>query len=345
MERENNKQKHEQISNRQVADSGGKIIFENPTLCAQLLKDYCDMDILSQIKPEDIEDVTERFIPMFTEQRDADVVKCVHLSNDEEIFIALIEHKSGVDYNVSMQILRYMVYIWEDYEKSHERIHKGISVTKNFKYPPILPIVYYEGKDNWDAVSDIRDRIVFGDAFKEYIPGFRYHLIDLKNYEMDTLIEKENGLSLVMLINSLKTAEEFKNLHLPEDYLSKVITSSPRDVLDTIARVVAVVLRKQNVPETEIQDFVDQIKERKSMALFDDFEGFDVQEERKNGETLALIRQIRKKMKKNIPADEIAVQIEEPETFVTEIIEICEKHDPGCTSEEILDDYLLVKKD
>ncbi|MBR1914418.1 MAG: Rpn family recombination-promoting nuclease/putative transposase, partial [Lachnospiraceae bacterium] len=37
--------------------------------------------------------------------------------------IALIEHKSTVDYNVSMQLLRYMVYIWEDYEKEQEKLH------------------------------------------------------------------------------------------------------------------------------------------------------------------------------------------------------------------------------
>ena len=31
--------------------------------------------------------------------------------------IAFIEHKSSVDYNVTMQVLRYMVYIWEIYEE------------------------------------------------------------------------------------------------------------------------------------------------------------------------------------------------------------------------------------
>ena len=344
MKKRKQKTRNAQIHNRQVADSGGKIIFENPTLCAQLLKDYCSMDILKKIKPEDIEDVTERFVPMFTEQRDADVVKCIHLTDEEEIFIALIEHKSGVDYNVGMQILRYMVYIWEDYEKSQERIHEGISATKNFKYPPILPIVYYEGKEKWDATTNIRDRIVLGEVFKEYIPGFKYHLIELINYDKGVLLQKENGLSLVMLINSLKTAEEFKKLQLPSNYLSKVINSSPQDVLDTIARVVAVVLRKQNVPETEIQDFIDQIKERKSMALFDDWEGFDVQEERKNGQTLLLIDLIRKKIKKNLSAREISDQIEESEDFVKEIIKICDKHDAHCDSEEILDDYLTVRK-
>ena len=38
-----------------------------------------------------------------------------------------------VDYNVVMQILRYMVFIWEDYEKRENGKTKGISKTKQFK--------------------------------------------------------------------------------------------------------------------------------------------------------------------------------------------------------------------
>ena len=40
--------------------------------------------------------------------------------NNTLFFVSLIEHKTKVDYNVSMQMLRYMVYIWEDYEKEME---------------------------------------------------------------------------------------------------------------------------------------------------------------------------------------------------------------------------------
>ena len=81
--------KKNKITNRKIADSGGKIVFENPILCSQLLREYSDLEMLKDIKPEDIEDVTERFIPMFMEERDADVVKKVHLNN-EDIFIARV---------------------------------------------------------------------------------------------------------------------------------------------------------------------------------------------------------------------------------------------------------------
>ncbi len=48
-------------------------------------------------------------------------------------FIALIEHKSSVDYNVSMQILRYMVYIWDDYERREEKRVPGIIASYDFE--------------------------------------------------------------------------------------------------------------------------------------------------------------------------------------------------------------------
>ena len=54
-----------------------------------------------------------------------------------------------------MQILRYIVHIWEDYEKEMNKKFPEISRRKGFKYPPVLPIVYYEGKQRWTAPLDI----------------------------------------------------------------------------------------------------------------------------------------------------------------------------------------------
>ena len=67
--------------------------------------------------------------------------------------VSPIEHKTKVEYNVTMQILRYMVYIWEDYEKEMNRRHPRISSRKDFRYPPVFPIVYYEGTDRQDITG------------------------------------------------------------------------------------------------------------------------------------------------------------------------------------------------
>ena len=120
------------LNNTRVKDSSSKLIFGDPILCAQFLRGYLDIPMLKDVQPEDIEDVTERFVHMFTEERNSDVIKKVHLKKGEMpfCFISLIEHKSEVDYNVVMQIFRYMAFIWEDSVRStsshsQQRLFRG----------------------------------------------------------------------------------------------------------------------------------------------------------------------------------------------------------------------------
>ena len=87
MSEENN-----QISNSKEKDSGAKLIFGNANLCAQLLRDYSNIEALKDVKAEDIEDVTERYIPMFTEERNADVVKKVRIRDGSEILLKYSLH-------------------------------------------------------------------------------------------------------------------------------------------------------------------------------------------------------------------------------------------------------------
>ncbi|MBR1477040.1 MAG: Rpn family recombination-promoting nuclease/putative transposase [Lachnospiraceae bacterium] len=279
----------ETISNSKASDSGAKLIFGNATLCAQLLRDYSDIDILKDVRAEDIVDVTERFIPMFTEERNADVVKEVHLpKGDNLVMITLIEHKSETDYNVVMQLLRYMLYIWEDYEKRMESEHKGISRTKDFKYPPILPIVYYEGAEEWKAETRLKERVLLNDVFEGFIPDFCYKLIQINSFGKEDILKKDDELSLIMLINRLQRSSDFRRLDIPDEYLKKISDSSPQDVMDVIARVVETMLRRINVPEDEVQDFSTRIKEKRMGQLFENFEPYDVQATRAEARALGV---------------------------------------------------------
>lgn len=290
-------------------------------------------------------------------------------------FISLIEHKAKVDYNVSMQLLRYMVYIWEDYEKSMERQHKGISKTKDFKYPPILPIVYYEGTGEWTAVRNIKDRIFFDKAFEPFTPTFFYKLIQLNKYSVEDLIEKKDELSLVMLINRLQSTEEFRNLNLPEEYLRNVSEQSTDELLDIIGKVVEAMLRHLKVPEEEVEGFTDQIKERKMGELFECFKDIDLPAARKKareegwaegnaagraagieagraagikagraagriegiaeGEELLLIKMICKKLAKNMEPAQIARELEEDKSRIEKIISVAKDFAPEFNIEQI----------
>ena len=105
--------------------------------------------------------------------------------------VSLIEHKSQVDYNVIMQILRYIVFIWEDYEKEKEREHSGISKTKDFKYPPVLLIIYYDGTADWNEGLKLADRVFLSDVFESYIPNFKCILVQLKDYSNAEIMKRK----------------------------------------------------------------------------------------------------------------------------------------------------------
>ena len=106
-------------------DISSKNIFDDPVLCAQFLRDNFEVSALKNVQPEDIEDISERYLPYLGTEFQSDSVKKIRIldirkDNHPPFFVSLIEHKSFVDYDVSMQLLRYMVCIWTEYRREKE---------------------------------------------------------------------------------------------------------------------------------------------------------------------------------------------------------------------------------
>lgn len=67
-------------------------------------------------------------------------------------------------------------------------------------------------------------------------------------------MEKNDELSLVMLINRLQSSTEFRELNLPEDYIKHLSEHSTDELLDIIARVTSSMLRHLNLPKMKWQN-------------------------------------------------------------------------------------------
>ena len=98
-----------------------------------------------------------------------------------------------------MQLLKYMACIWAEYEKTFLSERGKISKNKSFKYPPIIPVVYYEGKKEWTADMYLRDRIMFSDILRPYIPDFKYIVVRNHDFSDEELLAREDEMSLLML--------------------------------------------------------------------------------------------------------------------------------------------------
>ena len=270
------------VNNTKVRDNGAKLIFDDPVLCAQFLRGYTNIELLKDVQPEDIEDISERFLPLWQEGRDSDSVKKVKLKDGELFLIAIVEHQSRVHYDMTFKLLRYIVMVLTDYEREEEKKRPGITSTKEFRYPPILPIVYYEGTDRWTAVRNFKKRVYMNDVLGQYIPDFEYIVVPVASYTNGELIEKKDELSLIMLINKLRSSADFKNLkEIPSEYFEELSRKTPRYLLELIGKIIAVFLYRLNVPRGEVERFTDQIRGGEFQMLFDSFEAYDVQETRR----------------------------------------------------------------
>ena len=176
-----------------------------------------------------------------------------------------------------MQIFRYMVCIWESYEKEMEKLHPGISRQATFQYPPIIPIVYYEGKATWTAPMNFKSRIVNGDEFAPYVPDFNYYLVPVHNYSNDALIAGGDEISLVMLINKLQSKQDLQEFQkLPMDKLSAMLNDTPKYLREIIANVFLAFMLKAKVPINEATSLADKVKEKQMGQLFENMENINL---------------------------------------------------------------------
>lgn len=272
-------------------DINARTVLGNPILCAQFLRDNVNIPFLKNVQPEDIEDVSEKYRPYLGTEFESDTVKRIRIHDakrennfHEPLFlVSLTEHKSVVDYDVAMQLLKYMLCIWLDYGKEMKKQKSGASDRKGFRYPAIIPIVYYEGKASWTADRRFRARIADGELFRNWIPDFTYEIVRLHDYSNEELLARGNEMSLIMLFNKVQDAiglSEF--LNLPREDLDGMIKDSPEAVLDIIVSVMESLCVKIDATVEETQECVSKVKERSMGNLFENMEKMSIQEERKN---------------------------------------------------------------
>jgi len=269
---------------RKVKDNSIRLVLGDHELFAEFLRDFVNIDLLKDVGPEDIKDITERFLTLIIDEKESDVIKRVNLKGDKPFFvISIVEHESEVNYRASFRMLQYITLVLNDYEKEINGTHKGISNTKDFKYPPVLPIVFYDGAGEWTAETNFLDKTEMSGVFAKYIPKFEYELVSLRKYSISELVTFGDTLSLLMIIDKIKTPDGIKNIlgHLPTKYLEKLSQNMPERLKKLITDIIIAFMAKINVPHEEIIGIVDRIKERGVSEMFA-IENYDVQETRRS---------------------------------------------------------------
>lgn len=150
-----------------------------------------------EIKPEEIEEVTESYITKSWKNRETDIV---YKDKKYEGVFYLIEHQTKVDYLMAKRIREYKNEIENHYELncSSKDIRKLANVTA---------LVIYIENEKWKAKTNIEELKIKNPRLKEQ-PKDDYEIISINNYtlkELDAKVKanEENIILKLALINKL----------------------------------------------------------------------------------------------------------------------------------------------
>jgi predicted transposase YdaD len=115
----------------------------------------------------------ESFVDPELKKSQFDVLITTRVRGRPAYIYVLVEHKSRPEYRTVLQLLGYMVRIWE----KEVKIRTGKEVKKPL--PVIIPVIFYQGSRTW------RYPVAFGEYFEtpadfeHYIPDFAPEFTDL----------------------------------------------------------------------------------------------------------------------------------------------------------------------
>ncbi|MFA5537511.1 MAG: Rpn family recombination-promoting nuclease/putative transposase, partial [Bacillota bacterium] len=222
-------------------DKGYKYLLSSKTTFIQLLQTFTKLEWTENIKEEDILLVDKSFILQDFRDKEADLIYLVKQNKQPTLFYILMELQSVVDFQMPYRLLLYMVEIWRNILKDTEG---NFAKTKDFKLPSIVPIVLYNGDNNWTAGKSFKEYQYYADTFIPYIVDFQYVLIDTNRYTEEELFEIANLVATVFLLDRKQKTDELigrlrgliniinkfdeNEMHLFKNWLLKIVTRGIR---------------------------------------------------------------------------------------------------------------------
>jgi hypothetical protein len=162
-----------------------------------------------------IQRLDRTFIADNFRKREADLVFTAPFTDETEgsigevIIYILLENQSTFDPTMSFRILSYMLRIWE---LQRDRFESEKIPLNQWRFHPILPVVFYTGEQQWNELLDIRHLIDLPASLEEYIPRHKIVFFNLKDTPSEKLVEHNHPLGWVLQVMQIEKAdtEEFK---------------------------------------------------------------------------------------------------------------------------------------
>ena len=185
---------------REFPDRGTKWLLESPENVDCLLR-IIATDLADCINFSRLHHIPTTFIPDNLRKQEADVVFLAPFLNkaqdteQEVIIYTLIEHQSEPRWEMGFRMLFYMTQIWDKQRRGW--LDENLPETQ-WRFRPILPILFYTGKANWKAPLTITALMDVPAPLERFIPSHDTLFFNLKTTDEEKLVAEEHPFGWVL---------------------------------------------------------------------------------------------------------------------------------------------------
>ena len=184
-----------------MSDAAYKELFSHPRMVEDLLRgivagqwsDALDFTTLEKLPAEYVSDDLRR--------RQGDLLWRVRFRDRWLYVLVLLEFQSTVDPYMALRVLVYTGLLYQDL------VRRG-ALERGEKLPPVLPVVFHNGRSRWTAALEVSDLIApVSEALAPYQPSQRYFLVDAGDCRAEDLPEGNLVSALIALERSRSAAD------------------------------------------------------------------------------------------------------------------------------------------
>jgi nicotinamide riboside kinase len=209
-----------------------------------------------------------KYTRLFRGDRESDVVYAVKHPDFQGYFVVLTEHQSTVDHKMPLRILEYLVCIWWAWLRNRQPLLDWKKTP--FSLPPIVPIVFYNGKRKWTVPTQFRKNVENYEKFSRWIPDFEYQIVNLREIPFEQLVSLEDALGLCLMLDKCESLDDLVRLQeARQRFREKLITALEHtNVRDVLVKSFEMFARKAGFPEDTGVQWLEAYFEEKEPTMF-----------------------------------------------------------------------------
>ncbi len=243
-----------------------KVLFTSKQNAIEFVQHYLPAEVVQCLDLPTLEISKDSFIDASLSEHYSDLIYQVTLQDGQPSYIYLLfDHKSYVDPLVGLQLLGYMVRIWElwlsqEKEKRKEQREQQEQPEQlpKLRLPAIMPIVLYHGEENWRVATEFSALVETPPELARYVPSFEYWLCDLSQYSDEELKGAVLSVALQTGLLALKYALR-PGLQLAELFELLRKLTNQRTGLEYFESLLRYVSRNKNVTNEELKTVVKEV--------------------------------------------------------------------------------------